>query len=261
MTEIVPSPEPHDPVRIGLTMDLSFDTSYSRYPWYALRDNYCAALVTNGAVPVPLPYVYEAIDAYLDMVDGLMLTGGDFDHDPQIFGVARHPETNVNERRTKFEMLLLRKALAREMPFFGVCAGQQLLNLIRGGTIFQHIPDDVPGSINHLQSECRHKPQHSIAVSEGSLLAKACKGGATTVMVNTSHHQAVARAGKNLYITARAEDGVVEAIEDPSLPFCIGVQWHPEFFVQEVDLALYRMFVDAAEKYRAQRRHQEQAKG
>jgi putative glutamine amidotransferase len=236
--------------RIGLSMDSSCKNHYSSYPWYALRKNYCESIVASGGIPLPLPHAVELIDDYLDLIDGLILTGGDFDHDPKLYGdTTVHPKTCLNSSRTTFEYELLKHALARKMPVLGICAGQQLLNIMYGGTLLQSISDAIPHALNHWQEECRHKPTHPIKITPGSLLAKAAKGQ-DEVYINSSHRQAVNRVGEGLIMTAVASDGVIEAIEDPHHPFCLGVQWHPEFFVDALDRTLYQLFIAAATAYK-----------
>lgn len=234
---------------IGLTMDSSTAKHYSQYPWYALRENYCDSVASMHATPIPIPHIFDAIDDYLDLIDGLILTGGDFDHDPKLYHATEiHAKTMPNATRSAFEFELLKRALKRNIPFLGICAGQQLLNIYFGGDLFQHIPDDLPQALNHLQSVCRHKPQHSLLIEKDTLLFKASKG-TREVFVNTSHHQAVKNVGQGLRVSAKAPDGVIEGIEHPDYDFCLGVQWHPEFIVSDFDREIYHLFIEAARNY------------
>jgi putative glutamine amidotransferase len=162
-----------------------------------------------------------------------------------LFGAeTRHPTVKTKDRRTAFEFAATQGALARGMPVLGICGGQQLLNVVLGGTLIQHIPDEVPGCVAHRQENPRNEPGHSVRVIAGTLLHRIT--GAECLGVNSAHHQAVKEAGPGLVIDAVAEDGVVEGIEDPRHHFCLGVQWHPEFEINEADRLIFRAFVEVA---------------
>jgi putative glutamine amidotransferase len=198
-----------------------------------------------GGLPILLPHDPDAAEAYLDRIDGLIVTGGGFDVDPALFGAAtRHPSVKTKDRRTAFEFAATKGALAREMPVLGICGGQQLLNVVLGGTLIQHIPDEVPDCVAHRQPNPRNEPGHTVRVIPGTLLHRIT--GADTLGVNSAHHQAVKTAGPGLVIDAVAEDGVPEGIEDPRHRFCLGVQWHPEFEINEADRLIFRAFVEVA---------------
>ena len=230
---------------IGLTLDHEPAGGWSRFPWYAIRENYCNAVRHAGGLPVLLPHDPDAAELYLDRVDGLIVTGGGFDVDPALFGAtSRHPTVTTKDRRTAFELAATRGALARGMPVLGICGGQQLLNVALGGTLIQHIPDEVADALPHRQPNPRNEPGHDVRIVAGTLLHRIA--GAERLAVNSAHHQAVKDAGPGVVIDAVAEDGVVEGIEDPRRHFCLGVQWHPEFEINEADRHLFRAFVAAA---------------
>ena len=230
---------------IGVTLDSEKPGGYSAYPWYALRNHYTAAVAAVGALPVALPHHPELAADYLDRIDALIVTGGAFDVDPALYGNAgRHATVTLKETRTDAELALLRGALAREMPVLGICGGQQLLAVALGGTLIQHIPDTLPGALPHEQRNARHEPGHTVAIRPDTLLARIT--GQTAMQVNSSHHQAVRDPGPHAVISAIAPDGVIEAIEDPRLPFCLGVQWHPEFLIDPGDARIFAAFVEAA---------------
>jgi putative glutamine amidotransferase len=230
---------------IGLTLDSEVPGGYSQYPWYALRENYCAAVTKAGGLPVLLPHEPDQAEAYLDGLDGLVVTGGAFDVDPRHFGAeTRHASVTTKDRRTAFEIAVTRAALARDLPLLGVCGGQQLLNVVLGGTLIQHIPDEVPGALAHEQPNPRHEPGHGVAVAPGSLLHRIC--GTGQLEVNSAHHQAAKDPGPGVTVNAVAPDGVIEGIEVAERRFCLGVQWHPEYAVSSGDEAIFGALIEAA---------------
>jgi len=235
---------PHSRPRVGLTLDAEPAGGYSKFPWYALRENYFDAIARAGGLPVALPHAPELAEAYLDAIDGLVVTGGAFDLDPTLYGAAeRHATVVTKDRRTAFELAVTEAALARDLPVFGICGGQQLLNVVLGGDLLQHIPDAIPDSLAHEQPNPRHEPGHTVVVEPGSRLHAIV--GCTELAVNSAHHQAAGRVGEGVVISARASDGVIEAIELPGRRFCLGVQWHPEFGISAGDDALFVAFLDA----------------
>lgn len=229
---------------IGITLDSEEPGGYSKFPWYALRQNYCSAVSQAGGLPLPLPHLPDLAQAYLDRIDGLIVTGGAFDVDPALFGAATRHDTVVLKRdRTRFEMAMVNGALERDLPILGICGGQQLLNVVLGGTLIQHIPDEVPGCLAHEQPNPRDQAGHDVAIVPGTRLADIV--GSLRIAVNSAHHQAVKAVAPGCVVNAHAEDGVVEGIEHPSRRFCIGVQWHPEFTISPADAALYGAFIKA----------------
>jgi putative glutamine amidotransferase len=235
------------PPIIGLTLDHEPGGGWSKFPWYAIRENYCAAVRHAGGLPVLLPHEPDAAELYLDHIDGLVVTGGGFDVDPALFGAAsRHPTVTTKDRRTAFELAATRGALGRDMPVLGICGGQQLLNVVLGGTLIQHIPDEVPDALPHRQSNPRNEAGHDVRIVEGTLLHRIA--GTEWLGVNSAHHQAVKDAGPGVIIDAVARDGVIEGIEDPCRRFCLGIQWHPEFEINEADRRIFGAFVEAARR-------------
>lgn len=229
---------------IGITLDGEAPGGYSAYPWYALRTNYAAAVAQAGGVPVALPHHAELAADMLDAIDALVVTGGAFDVDPAMYGAAdTHATVTLKQGRTLAERALLDGALARDMPVLGVCGGQQLLAVALGGTLIQHIPDALPHALPHEQPNPRHEPGHAITITPGTLLHAIV--GATSMRVNSAHHQAVATPGR-ARINATASDGVVEGIEAGDRRFCLGVQWHPEFHIDPGDRLIFAALVKAA---------------
>lgn len=232
---------------IGVTLDVMEPGCYSKFPWYALRTNYCSSVATFGGFPFPLSHSHELLDDYLDHIDGLMITGGHFDIAPSLYGDDRvHTSVSVKSNRTSFEMELTRRALDKGMPVLGICAGMQLLNVIYGGTLIQHIPDEIADALAHEQLNPRNETSHKVLVEKGTLLHQLC--ASTEIEVNSAHHQAPKRIGAGLVMSAQAPDTIIEGIEDPSHSFCLGVQWHPEFLITKQDHTIMKGFVDACRK-------------
>jgi len=230
---------------IGITLDRESAGGYSRFPWFALRENYCRAVIHAGGLPILLPHEPAQAEAYLALLDGLIVSGGAFDVDPSLFGAAdRHPSVTTKDDRTAFEWKITQLALDRDMPILGICGGQQLLHVVLGGTLIQHIPDEVPGALAHEQPNPRDEPGHRVRVIAGTRLHTLV--AADELPVNSAHHQAVKDIPLGVVVGAVADDGVIEAIEAPARRFCIGVQWHPEFELSDGDRRLFAGFVDAA---------------
>jgi len=190
---------------------------------------YIQAVQRAGGRPVLLPPDREDAEdpgGILGLLDALVVTGGAGDLDPALYGDERHPETGpVQEERDAYELALVRGALECEMPILGVCRGMQILNVAYGGTIEQHLPE-VLGHEGH-----RHTPgtfaDHEVRLDPDSLAARAA--GANRTPVNSHHHQGIKDVGSGLAVTGwAAEDDAVEALEDPSCSFVLGVLWHPE---------------------------------
>jgi putative glutamine amidotransferase len=229
---------------IGITLDSEQPGGYSKFPWYALRENYCGAVAAVGGLPLPLPHEPDLAAEYLGRIDALIVTGGAFDVDPALYGEAtRHASVTTKDRRTEFEIAVLRGALEADKPVLGICGGQQLLNVVLGGSLIQHIPDEVPDALAHEQPNPRNQPGHDIAVARGTLLHRIV--GADTLQVNSAHHQAAKTVGDGVVINATARDGVIEGIEDPRRRFCLGCEWHPEFFISDGDRKIFQALIAA----------------
>jgi len=230
---------------IGLTLDAEPAGGWSKYPWYALRQNYFDAVAAAGGLAVALPHDAGLAADYLGRLDALIVTGGAFDVDPALYGdAARHETVALKAGRTTAELAFLQGAMAQDLPVLGICGGQQLLAVALGGTLIQHIPDAVPGALVHEQGYSHYEPGHDVKITPGTLLHRIV--GADTMRVNTSHHQAVRDPGRSI-VNAVAPDGVIEGIEDGTKKFCLGVQWHPEYLVDAGDKAIFAALVGAAQ--------------
>ncbi|MDV7338002.1 gamma-glutamyl-gamma-aminobutyrate hydrolase family protein [Terasakiella sp. A23] len=232
---------------IGITMDSEDGSAgaYSKFDWYALRENYAGSVAHAGGLPVPLPHEPELAEQYLDLIDGLVITGGAFDVDPSMYGESDvHDTVITKDKRTKFEWAMVQGALDRDMPILGICGGQQLLHVVLGGKLIQHIPDSYDNCLPHEQPNPRDEAGHTVAVKPGTLLHKIV--GEDELSINSAHHQAVANEPDGIIINATAPDGVLEGIEVPGKKFCLGVQWHPEFHICEGDKKIFTAFIEAA---------------
>lgn len=231
---------------IGVTLDAEPPgpkPAYSKFPWYALRQNYMDAIVASGGLPVALPHTHLA-EAYLDRIDALVVTGGAFDVDPSMYGdTSTHGTVTLKQGRTAAELALVQGALARKKPVLGICGGEQLLAVVLGGTLIQHIPDSIESALEHEQPNPRDEPGHAVQLVPGTLLHRIV--GRDVMQVNSSHHQAVRSAGPHAVVNATAPDGVIEGIEDPRHAFCLGVQWHPEFHIDHGDRAIFDALIGA----------------
>jgi putative glutamine amidotransferase len=195
------------------------------------------------------------IDEALNGVDGLLLTGGD-DVAPSRYGEAAHAAVvEAEPGRDEFEIALISAARARKLPIFAICRGIQVLNVACGGTLVQDIPSQITGALPHSLAVPPNQPftlAHEIWIEKDSLLSRLMRerlADVDTCEVNSRHHQAVSTVAPGFVVSATAPDGVVEAIEDPSLPFCLGVQWHPENFFRTGEFRpLFEGFVEASQR-------------
>ena len=211
----------------------------------ALGMTYLEAIGRAGALAVVVPPMPgPAIPALLDRVDGICLSGGPDIH-PDAYGAEAHPELGPTEPRLDaFELALARAADERDMPILAICRGAQLVNVARGGTLHQHLPDVAGDAVTHRQPGAPAAPLHDVTVVAGSRVAAIL--GRRRAPVNSFHHQAVDVLGERLEVTARAEDGTVEAFEAVDRSFVVGVQWHAECLVdREEQAALFSALVDA----------------
>jgi putative glutamine amidotransferase len=229
---------------IGITTDYN-----DRLTQYALPYGYATSVELAGGMPLLLPYRTDTslVSEIVDALDGILFSGG-ADLDPTTYGETPHPKIEpIDPLREKFERALLAEVERRRMPVLGICLGSQLMNLHRGGSLVQFLPD-LPGD-----REIEHRMmgdwgrRHQVKLVPGTQAAE--RIGHTDVIVNTSHKQAVARLGQGLRVIATSPDGVIEGTEDPSFPLFMGVQWHPERMHAEPDqLALFRLLVDKSRK-------------
>jgi len=204
--------------------------------------HYVRAVERAGGRALLVPPSEDSVGETLDVLDGVIFSGGS-DLDPGQYGQEPHPETRGHfPERDRAELALLTEALDRDMPVLAICRGSQVLNVARGGDLVQHLPD-VVGDDKH-----KHTPgtfaDHDVLVEEGTRLAELLPA---RTGVKSHHHQGFGRVGDGLRATAHAEDGAIEALEDPSRSFAVGVLWHPE---AGEDAALFEELVAQARRYR-----------
>jgi putative glutamine amidotransferase len=184
---------------------------------------YTRSVLRAGGLPVAIPPM-EGVEQVLDVLDGIVFTGGS-DIDPEVYGQAAHPETaGLYRHRDDSELALMRAALERALPMLAICRGMQLLNVVRGGDLHQHLGDVLPDAAIHRGTPGRFA-EHTVRVEQGTTLASLIGSETST---HSFHHQAPNRIGAGLRVSAVADDGSVEAIEDPNMRFTVGVLWHPE---------------------------------
>jgi putative glutamine amidotransferase len=216
------------------------------------KADYLSSLRDAGAEPVELDPSRDAVPAALAACDGLLLTGG-ADIDPSIYGDAeRHSTVELAPERDAYELALARAAMARQLPVLAICRGVQVLNVAAGGTLVQDLPSQQPSDLQHSLVEPKDAIAHDVAVAPGTQLASVLGERLSSdgrIAVNSRHHQAVRDVAPGFVTSAVAPDGVIEAIERPDGPFCIGVQWHPENFWRTGEFApLFRRFVESARR-------------
>lgn len=244
---------------IGITAER--ESSSLDQPGFKFQGMYLAYLESireAGGLPIliPLTLAEDDLNELHPRLDGVLIPGGG-DIDPMAYRAALHPQTkNIDADRDRLELNLTRQAVEQGRPFFGICRGLQVFNVALGGTLYQDLPSEHPSPVTHSYPWREFSPDriaHLAQVEEESLLARCLAEGLALsvaegplVEVNSSHHQAVKDLAPGLEITARAPDGVVEAIELPSHPFALAVQWHPEHLRQPEMRRLFECFVEAA---------------
>lgn len=218
---------------IGITADLA-NRQQSTVPTKGeatafLPQRYIDAVDRAGGLPVILPPIGSdlAVRKIIDSLDGLVISGGDFDIHPRYYGEKPGNSLgNIIPARTEFELALAALALRRDMPVLGICGGAQAINVALGGSLIQDIKTEIDSAVEHQQSAGKHSGGHRVQVALGSLLHRIVERRA--IEVNTTHHQAIKNPGKGLIVNATAPDGVIEGIESKRHTFVLGVQWHPE---------------------------------
>jgi putative glutamine amidotransferase len=231
---------------IGITTNQSTN-SYGQ-PTILLQQSYVRAVMQAGGVPVLIPSTIanDGWDAVYSRLDGILFSGGGdiaLDH----FSGQAHPRIDdVEPERDSIELQMIQAAASDGKPFLGICRGCQVLNVALGGTLYTHIPDQLPGALDHsYPGNKRTVLVHEVKIEEGTYVAEIY--GEPIIKVNSLHHQGLKDIAPTLRVAGHAPDGLVEAVELPEHPFGLGVQWHPEWLTdQESTRNLFRKFVEAA---------------
>jgi putative glutamine amidotransferase len=224
---------PSRPPLIGITADssgLEQTGPKTNQAMFSLASRYCDAIQNAGGLPIIIPHSPSRtqIRHLLRRVDGLLISGGDFDIDPSHYGEQPIADLGkIKAQRTFTELESIALGLQRDLPMLGICGGAQAINVALGGSLYQDIATQLPNAREHQRN---HSNGHIIELLRGTLLHKIFNR--QTMKVNTTHHQAIRAPGKGLVINATAPDGLIEGIESTKHSFVLGVQWHPEVLAQ-----------------------------
>lgn len=232
---------------IGITSSIEKDESAHK-----VYDHNVRAVIEAGGVPVLLPNVSDqsSITKLAEKIDGLLGSGG-YDIDPSYYKEEPHPKLGtITPRRDEFEYSLFQKVLKLNKPILGICRGMQMLNVAAGGNLFQDIyAQNEAELLKHAQEAPTYHGTHLAKIEEDSLLHRIV--GKKEISINSRHHQAVKKLAKNFTISARAKDGIIEAIESEKHNFVLGVQWHPENMLDAKDQPskkIFKAFIEACKK-------------
>lgn len=229
---------------IGITTFESEEKGYHR-----IKSNYINSVFAAGGIPINIPIIHEEkdYDAYLDILDGIIFTGG-LDVSPLSYNENPLKEINsTSSIRDKYEMGLFKKAYERKLPILGICRGLQVANVVLGGSLYQDIYVQVPGVLGHQPDDMPNDEfYHSINIKKDTKLSNIFES--EKIFVNSLHHQAIKELGEGLVIAALSEDGIIEAVEPTDDRFLIGLQFHPEDLTKKYEkfLNIFRELVLAA---------------
>ncbi len=220
----------------------------SKRPVYGNNRTYVHAVESAGGLPILIPMLNDLseLQELLPRLDGILLSGG-IDMQPSLYGAQPHPaEDEPDPRLDEFELAIVSWALEEDLPVLGVCRGMQLINVLLGGTLYQDIASQCPGSLSHCRRELpRTELTHTVTIEAGSCMERVL--GQCLISVNSLHHQAIKDPGRGVYISGRADDGIAELMELPGKRFVLGIQGHPEELYGDVPIfaRLFNAFVRA----------------
>lgn len=239
---------------IGISGSVIVDQG-GMFPGYRrsyVNEDYVNSVIVNGAIPFILPFTEEedVIDAYINQIDGLILSGG-HDLDPRRYGEETKAKLGqIYPARDNFDFRLLEKAKEKNLPILGICRGFQIINVFHGGSLWQDLSySNIENLVKHDQGHSSDLVTHSVTVEDGSILKELVE--VDKLYVNSFHHQIVNKLGDGLKVVARAADGVVESVELKGYPFLLGVQWHPEMLHKSEKLMnkLFSKLISEAKKW------------
>ena len=226
--------------KIGLIANIENDLRLN------VHGAYGRSIEMSGGVPLLLPYIEDEkiIDAFIDICDGFLFTGG-ADVDPHYYGEDKKDTCGETEpNRDKLEMVVLKKVIEKDKPILGICRGLQIINVVMGGTLYQDLPTEFKTDIVHKQTEAETEPSHSIIIEEGTPLDRLV--GKKVMTGNSFHHQAIKDLANDLAVSARASDGIIEAVFAPDKKYLRAYQWHPERLYRfEDNRVLFDDFISA----------------
>jgi putative glutamine amidotransferase len=235
--------------RIGITLDWEEKGSFSDHPHFALREHYFFAVEQAGGLPLGIPHITNKIDGYLDAIDGLLVPGGFFALDKSWYEEGEELPYDPSPR-LQFDVTIMQRALKRDMPVLGICAGMQVMGGIHGSKLTANIHTYLGSTtIDHLNGMPATDFAHMLDVKENTLLHTMV---GKTFNTNSHHQEAVVKAGEGVVISAVSADGAVEAIELPKYRFAVGIQSHPEMLVEKDkdNASIFTHFVKAADEYK-----------
>jgi putative glutamine amidotransferase len=240
---------------IGITADLSGVPANGTDPAQELTlflpQRYCRTIQEMGGIPLILPPIasQSGLHRILQRLDGVLISGGNFDIHPSYYGEKPIRALGViKKERTAFELELVDLALSQNLPLLGICGGAQAINVALGGSLYQDIATQLPNAAKHELGVKRNKGGHSILIHSGTQLRQIVQR--QTMEVNTTHHQAVRKVGKGLLVNATAEDGLIEGLESSNHSFVLGVQWHPEILAPKdpCQRRIFSSFISASKR-------------
>ena len=227
-------------IGLPVQMDPEHDKQY-------LSRDYSNAIAEAGGIPLILPIQEssDSIAAVVQRLDGIFLTGNNSDLDPELYHAPRLEQCGpVQPLRDRMDFILLETAIANKIPVLAVCYGMQSLNAFLGGTLIQDIESSVSDPVRHSSTPSDACPVHEVSIESGSILEQIAGEG--KYIVNSTHHQAIDRLGRNLQVIARCPDGIIEAVfSEDDAQWILGVQWHPEknFADDNVSRKIFELFV------------------
>lgn len=229
---------------IGIVCNHCFSKN-NTYSYIGIPSDLFHILASYDAYIIPIA-MNHSLDDYIHRIDGLILTGGGYDMPPESYdSLKRHKTISTNDTHSHYELELTKAFLGTKKPILAVGAGEELLTVALGGNIVQDITSDCNSktSLNHIQVNDLSSPSHQVLVKDKSLLHRITKQH--ILQVNSNHHQATKDVPEDVLINATAPDGIIEGIELPHHPFCLGVVWHPELTKSPEDKAIFEAFIHA----------------
>ena len=235
---------------IGITLDWQKEGTFASRPHYALRMQYFDAIEKVGGIPIGLPYNEDVREDYLNMVDGILIPGGDMAKPLEWYEAGTKELPHPVMPRCDSDIWYVEQCMARKIPFLGLCEGMQVFGGVLGCTLTANVQKSYGTELNHRNTKQGLERVHDVHITERTLLASIMK--TDTIRTNSRHTEGIREVSENMIVSGRAEDGVIEAVEaHPELghPFALGLEWHPEDFTQDgsPDLEVFRAFVRACQ--------------